>query len=315
MTAEVITRVEQPELTPFQVVERVITSGDLAQMKPQERVAFYWRTCESLGLNPLTRPFEFISLNSKLTMYARKDATDQLRKINAVSVTKLERERTDDMMMVTAYGRDRSGREDSAIGAVSIKGLAGEALANALMKAETKAKRRMTLSLVGLGFLDETEIDGADPVDVDPTTGEITAKVAPRTLLEAVHRQQEKLADAPAVIDGTATDLDELPPAAEALGATETGDPGPTPPTPAPAAPVAARPAAARQAPESRALTFEAFNEGIRSLDATPEELVEACRALFPDAKRISGLTGEQRDQLLGRVAELVEARQAAARS
>jgi hypothetical protein len=30
-------------------------------MSAQERVAFYWRTCESLGLNPLTRPFEFIT--------------------------------------------------------------------------------------------------------------------------------------------------------------------------------------------------------------------------------------------------------------
>ena len=32
-----------------------------------------------------TRPFEFITLNGKLTMYARKDATDQLRKLNAVT--------------------------------------------------------------------------------------------------------------------------------------------------------------------------------------------------------------------------------------
>jgi hypothetical protein len=36
--------------------------------------------------------------------------------------------------------------------------LKGDALANALMKAETKAKRRVTLSLAGLGWLDETEI-------------------------------------------------------------------------------------------------------------------------------------------------------------
>jgi hypothetical protein len=36
--------------------------------------------------------------------------------------------------------------------------LKGDALANALMRAETKAKRRVTLSLAGLGWLDETEI-------------------------------------------------------------------------------------------------------------------------------------------------------------
>jgi len=31
--------------------------------------------------------------------------------------------------------------------------------ANAIMKCETKAKRRVTLSICGLGFLDETEVD------------------------------------------------------------------------------------------------------------------------------------------------------------
>jgi hypothetical protein len=37
--------------------------------------------------------------------------------------------------------------------------LKGDALANALMKAETKAKRRVTLSIAGLGWLDETELE------------------------------------------------------------------------------------------------------------------------------------------------------------
>ena len=56
-TALATTGAEAPQLTQFEVIERVITNGDLAKMQPAERVAFYWRTCESLGLNPLTRPF------------------------------------------------------------------------------------------------------------------------------------------------------------------------------------------------------------------------------------------------------------------
>ena len=59
-----------------------------------------------------------------------------------------------------AYGQDKTGRIDAALGSVSIVGLRGEALSNAKMKAETKAKRRATLSICGLGFvLDETEIE------------------------------------------------------------------------------------------------------------------------------------------------------------
>jgi len=187
---------EAPELTPFEVMEKVITSGDLAAMKPEDRVAFYWRTCESLGLNPLTRPFEFINLNGRLTMYARKDATDQLRRVNGVSVVRLDAQERGDLATVTAYVVDKSKRQDSAVGAVSIQGLRGEALANAWMKAETKAKRRATLSLVGLGFLDESETGSVGvAVDFDPETGAIDdATPAPKSLVEAVEAQAEALA-------------------------------------------------------------------------------------------------------------------------
>lgn len=223
MTDTAIATREQPQLTPFEVIERVITNGDLAKMTAPDRVAFYWRTCESLGLNPLTRPFEFITLNGKLTMYARKDATEQLRKINAVSVVELRRDRDDDLGLLTVYarGRDKTGREDEASGAVSIKGLSGEALANAVMKAETKAKRRLTLSLVGLGFLDESEVDGAAP-EVDPTTGAVIDRPKPQSLLESVKAQQAALESTPAAepaqatadpeveaADGVWTDLDD----------------------------------------------------------------------------------------------------------
>jgi hypothetical protein len=51
------------------------------------------------------------------------------------------------------------GRTDESLGAVSLVGLEGEALANSLMKAETKAKRRVALSICGLGMLDETEVE------------------------------------------------------------------------------------------------------------------------------------------------------------
>ena len=53
----------------------------------------------------------------------------------------------------------RSVMEDESTGAVTVGDLKGDALANALMKAETKAKRRVTLSIAGLGWLDETELD------------------------------------------------------------------------------------------------------------------------------------------------------------
>lgn len=167
------------------LMERVVVDGDLASLNPQQRVSYYMRVCESLGLNPLTKPFDYIRLNGKLTLYTRKDATDQLRKLNGVSITRVERELVNDVYVVTAYATTRDGREDSDVGAVSVKGLAGENLANAYMKAMTKAKRRVTLSICGLGMLDELEVEtipDAQPVAVDATTGEIVGqgKPAPR---------------------------------------------------------------------------------------------------------------------------------------
>lgn len=141
------------------IIEQVLVMGDLARLTPEQRNTYYKAVCDSLGLNPLTKPFEFIVLNGKLTMYARKDCTDQLRKIHGVSIRIVNREEMSELMVVTAEATDRTGRTDSSIGAVSIANLKGEAKANALMKAETKARRRVTLALCGLGMLDETEVD------------------------------------------------------------------------------------------------------------------------------------------------------------
>jgi len=150
---------------PDTAFEQLLINNDLAKLSVEQRVQYYNDVCKSLGLNPLTRPFDFITLNGKLQLYAKKDATDQLRRIYQVSVNELTHDHKESLglYIVTASGANGQGRGDSSTGAVSIKGLAGDNLANAIMKAETKAKRRLTLSLCGLGILDETEIESAQP--------------------------------------------------------------------------------------------------------------------------------------------------------
>lgn len=140
-------------------VEQVLIQGNLAQLQPEQRVQYYNATCKSLGLNPLTKPFDYINLNGKLTLYAKRDATDQLRRTFGVSIKIVDRTTEYAVHTVTAQATTKDGRTDEATGSVSLANLKGDALANALMKAETKAKRRVTLSICGLGFLDETEIE------------------------------------------------------------------------------------------------------------------------------------------------------------
>ncbi len=148
--------------------ETTLITGDLSKLPPEERLSYYKHVCTSLGLNPLTQPFAYITLNGKLQLYARKDCTEQLRNLHSVSVKIIARELVEDCYIVTSNARMASGREDESIGAVSIMGLKGEARANAMMKAETKSKRRVTLSICGLGMLDETEVETIPNAYRDP---------------------------------------------------------------------------------------------------------------------------------------------------
>jgi hypothetical protein len=155
-------------------IEQVVIGGDLSKLAAAQRVAYYKSVCESIGLNPLTRPFDYITLNGKLTLYAKKDATDQLRRIHGISMGKPDITFQDDLIVVAISARNKDGREDSDVGIVKKSDMRGD-VANATMKAVTKAKRRVTLSLCGLGWLDETEVETiADAAPVIVTeTGEI----------------------------------------------------------------------------------------------------------------------------------------------
>ena len=153
-----------------QALEAYIAAGDIGRLNPDQRIALYRSVCQSLGLNELTQPFQYLTLSGKTVLYATKSCTEQLRQIHGVSVVDMAKEKFDDIMVVTVKVRDKTGREDIATGAVSLGNLRGEALSNAYMKAETKAKRRATLSICGLAVLDETEtdsIEGAKPRTVD----------------------------------------------------------------------------------------------------------------------------------------------------
>ena len=148
-------------------VEAALVQGDLSKLTEPQRVAYYMHTCESLGLNPLTKPFAYIKIQGSLQLYARKDCTDQLRSLRHINIVSLERETIEGIFLVTATAKTPTGREDTSIGAVPIQGLKGESLANAMMKAETKAKRRVTLSICGLGFTDEAEVSSIPNAQID----------------------------------------------------------------------------------------------------------------------------------------------------
>ena len=162
------------------IVAKIVLEGDLSSLAPDERLKYYTGLCRSLKLNPLTKPFDYLQLSGKLVLYANKDCAQQLVRNHRLSLQILSQGRLDgDIYMVTV--RATSGTQTvDAVGVTNVYNLRGDQLANSIMKCCTKASRRATLAIVGLGILDETEVDtipNAAVVDVDYSTGEI--KTAP----------------------------------------------------------------------------------------------------------------------------------------
>ncbi len=155
MAIEVVKSVDETQ----DAIEKCLLEGDLSKLTLDQRLSYYKQVCETVGLNPLTKPFQYIVLNGKLTMYALKGATDQLRRIYDISCEVKNTEKIEDLYVVTVKAvNNKNGRVDEDMGFAKISGMKGDMLGNAMLKATTKAKRRVTLSMCGLGMLDEDEV-------------------------------------------------------------------------------------------------------------------------------------------------------------
>ena len=53
-----------------EVITSLVTRGDLSMLTAQQRAEYYLQLCERVGLDPATKPFDFIKLNGKEVAYA-----------------------------------------------------------------------------------------------------------------------------------------------------------------------------------------------------------------------------------------------------
>ena len=143
------------------IANQLILQGDLSKLSANDKVRYYNGYCERMGLDPYTKPFDLLRLNGKEILYCTRSGTQQLNKLHKVSHTITSRDTNAEagVYIVTSKASLPDGRCTESIGAVNIAGLKGEMYANAIMKAETKAKRRATLDLLGLGVIDESETE------------------------------------------------------------------------------------------------------------------------------------------------------------
>ena len=141
------------------LVDSLVTRGDISGLSAADRARVYVGICRRLGLEPSTQPLAAIKLNGKEVLYPTRGATDQLAAIHRVNREIIDGPRAMDFAgtkLIYAVCRASlpSGRTETAVATVPLTDPV-----NALMKCETKAKRRATLSILGLGMLDESELE------------------------------------------------------------------------------------------------------------------------------------------------------------
>ena len=95
-----------------EVLDRIVTRGDISQLTPTDRLVYYRSMCERIGVDPLTQPFQFLTLSGKQVLYATKSCTEQLRVIHGISVTDLSTSTTGDVFVVVAKVQNAKGRID-----------------------------------------------------------------------------------------------------------------------------------------------------------------------------------------------------------
>ncbi len=183
------------------IIESIVTKGDLSGLREEQLVGYYNYRCSQVGLDPSAKPFDLLVLSGKKVLYANAGATQQLANLHGLSTQITNRERVEDVYLVSVRCTGKDGRSSENVGAVDIKGLAGEKLANALMKATTKAIRRTVLAHCGLGMLDETELETIPAQQMQRVN---LPSVQPLTPLDAVLDKPYKLS-VPEVKEGKVT--------------------------------------------------------------------------------------------------------------
>lgn len=164
----------------IKTLESLILDGDLSQLSSSQRIEYYKCRCDQVGLDPSAKPFELIKLNGKVVLYATAACSQQLTAKHKLSHAIMDRCTTDGIYCVSCRVTGPDGRTTENIGAVPLDTLKGEARANAIMKGTTKAIRRSVLAHMGLGMLDETEVDtipGAVKVSDSPKSVPIHAVI------------------------------------------------------------------------------------------------------------------------------------------
>jgi len=149
------------------LIESIVLSGDIGGLTEDERKRIMLRICTDLRLDPAMGAICILKTeDGHEQFYIKGKGTDQLAQKWGVQQKCLEKPSIMDLgdghrAFVARWSASFEGREIDDIGAVPVPQTSWDtkALCNAMMHANTKARRRATLAVLGIGLVDESELD------------------------------------------------------------------------------------------------------------------------------------------------------------
>jgi hypothetical protein len=152
-------------------INALVLKGDTSKLTIEQKTQYYNAVCQTVGLNPATRPFEFLNFQGKEVLYPNKQCAEQLRSIKRISLGGPKISFQENLIMVEITATDSNGRTDTDYGIVDTAGRDKSlSRADQIAKAITKAKRRVTFSICGLGFFNDRPEEGEEVAILQETT-------------------------------------------------------------------------------------------------------------------------------------------------
>jgi hypothetical protein len=162
--------------TENNMTDNFIPLYDLESLSEAQRQDYIRNVCKHMGVPDNLNLVALTYVDdgegpSRLVAYAKRGATENVRNNLQIDVTSLTNQMIGGSIVFTATAKSKlSGRQEISTGSKYIDGLAGTALDDGIMTAQTRALRRVTLQFVGAGVLDESEVNQRKLVHVASST-------------------------------------------------------------------------------------------------------------------------------------------------
>jgi hypothetical protein len=167
----------------MQAAFKMAVEGDLSKLTIPEKLGVYVQRCVRMGIDPSTKPFDIIKQTGKEVLYANSVCAAELRKIHNVTLGHPKTSTIEpNMICVSIEATLPNGRKDADMGVIEF-GKGGLSRGDAVMKAITKAKRRVTFSILGMPEYN------AEPGDINRSDVEVEVVDAPDVITDAQRKR------------------------------------------------------------------------------------------------------------------------------